>query len=102
MNPPNVLAVQLGEEETLHQMQESLVSQLATCADELTARHADYPQLFAIANRELVLEAQMLVASRALGIARDMANHVLAGRLDLAFGEAEHFAQATEGMWVDA
>lgn len=102
MNMPNVLTVQLGEEETLRQMRGSLVSQIATCAAELTAQQADHPQLFAFANRELVLEAQLLVASRALEIARTMAVHVLDGRLDLAFGEAERFAQATEGMWGEA
>ncbi len=53
-------------------------------------------------SRTRALEIQMLVASRALEIARTMAVHVLDGRLDLAFGEAERFAQATEGMWGEA
>ena len=50
-------------------------------------------------DRTRMLEIQLLVASKALEIARAMALHVLDSRLDLAFGEAERFAEATENMW---
>ena len=53
-------------------------------------------------SRIRALEIQLLVASRALEIAHTITLHVLDGRLDLAFGEAERFAQATEGMWGES
>lgn len=53
-------------------------------------------------DRTRMLEIQLLVARKALEIARAMALHVLDGRLDLAFGEAERFAEATENMWGPA
>lgn len=88
MNMPNLLTVQIGEEETLRMMQESLTPLVAVDPNLELAMRA--------------LECQFMAASRALEVARDMANHVLTNRMDLAFGCAELFAEATEGMWGPA